>query len=299
MAAGEQASAASREMFLQLLAPVSEITRYKQIVIVRDGPLHFVPFEALESADGQALVDSVAVTYAPSASALVALMNKKHHLQSARVLAVGGVPYSESGPNQSAFLRGFSNRTFANLPGSVDEVKTAVAVAPDGQRRLLLGREATESAVKAHLPRFGYLHFAVHGVSDKINSERAALILLSDERAGEDGILQSSEIMHLKLTADVVTLSACETSVGTIHGHEGIENLSRAFLIAGARAVVSTLWQVDDQSSAYLMKRFYLHLAAKSPPTFALAEAKRDLRRAFGARATPYQWAGFVLEGGL
>ena len=164
----------------------------------------------------------------------------------------------------------------------------------------LLGPSATEAAFKAaRLTEYRVIHLAVHGFADSTFPDRAALVLLSDQSAGEDGFLQASEIARLRFDADLVVLSACDTAVGQLHGQEGTANLSRAFLMAGARTVVSTLWQVDDSSSLYLMKRFYAHLSANRSASSALTSAKRDMLRTFGTRATPYQWAGFTIEGAL
>ena len=130
-----------------------------------------------------------------------------------------------------------------------------------------------------------------------MNPDRAALILLSDPAAGEDGYLQASEVAQLRLKADLVVLSACDTSVGALQGQEGIANLSRAFLLAGARSVVSTLWPVEDDATLLLMKKFYGHLGAGQQAAEALATAKRDLLRTYGPRIRPRQWAGFIIEG--
>jgi CHAT domain-containing protein len=92
-------------------------------------------------------------------------------------------------------------------------------------------------------------------------------------------------------------LSACDTAVGPVQGEEGIAALSRAFLLAGAKAVVSTLWSIDDTYSLVLMKHFYKHLAAHEPAAYALTYAKRDTLRQFGRVAIPYYWAGFTFEG--
>jgi CHAT domain-containing protein len=123
------------------------------------------------------------------------------------------------------------------------------------------------------------------------------LILLSDTSAGDDGILEASEIVHLHTNADLVVLSACDTAVGRLQGEEGIANLSLAFQLAGAKAVVSTLWTIDDTTALYLMKRFYAHLAERNTIAWALTAAKRDMLRNYGAQAVPYYWASFKLEG--
>jgi|SRR5579884_758591 CHAT domain-containing protein len=130
-----------------------------------------------------------------------------------------------------------------------------------------------------------------------LHPERAALLLLSDPSSGDDGILEASQIVHLHSNADLVVLSACDTAVGRLQGEEGIANLSLAFQIAGAKAVVSTLWTIDDTTALYLMKRFYVHLTTGNTVASALTAAKRDMLKTYGARALPYYWASFKLEG--
>lgn len=287
----------ARKLYDALLLPITEATHHNVLVVVRDGPLHLVPFDAFRDARGRYVAESRSVTYAPSATALHLLARQKQRMETA-LLAVGGVPYSLSNVNKSGLVRGYERAGFANLPSSADEVRLAASTMHNVQHMLLIGNDATESALKrTDLERFGVIHLAVHAVADKIYPDRAALIVLSDAEAGEDGFLQASEVVQLRLKADLVVLSACETSVGALQGQEGVANLSRAFLLAGARSVISTLWQVDDDASLFLMKRFYSHLAYNKPPGRALTDAKRDMLRTFGSKALPHQWAGFTFEG--
>jgi CHAT domain-containing protein len=141
------------------------------------------------------------------------------------------------------------------------------------------------------------IHLAVHGVADPKYPERAALVLGPDAQNHDDGLLQAREITTLPLNADLVTLSACDTGVGKIQGEEGVESLERAFLIAGARTVVATLWSADDTFSAALLKSFYIHLANHEDKGSALRNAKIDMIRKFGQAAPPYYWAGFIMDG--
>jgi CHAT domain-containing protein len=90
---------------------------------------------------------------------------------------------------------------------------------------------------------------------------------------------------------------ATHYTVGPLQGQDGVANLSRAFLMAGAGSVISTLWEIDDSSSLFLMKRFYAHLTANQSAASALTAAKRDMLRTFGDKALPYQWAAFTIEG--
>jgi len=184
------------------------------------------------------------------------------------------------------------------LPGSKEEVLAAQAAFRDSADTVLTGLDATESAFKrSSLAQRAVIHMAVHGIADEKNPQRAALILLGDTRSNEDGILQANEIIPLQMNADLVVLSACDSAVGRLQGEEGIANLSRAFLLAGSRTVVSTLWSVDDTAALYLMKRFYAHLSESNPTADALTMAKRDVLRIYAGHAIPYYWASYKLEG--
>ena len=123
------------------------------------------------------------------------------------------------------------------------------------------------------------------------------MLFLSDPAQGDDGLLQAGEIVQLKLNTDLVILSACETAVGPLQGQEGVAALSRAFLLAGARNVVSTFWSIDDTVSLSLMDLFYKHLAARKSAAEALTAAKRDILQQYGRNVLPYFWAGFSFEG--
>ena len=137
----------------------------------------------------------------------------------------------------------------------------------------------------------------MHAIANETRPDRAALVLLSDPAHDEDGFLQASEIVQLPLNADLVVLSACDTAVGPLEGQEGVSTLSQAFLLAGSRTVVSTLWSVEDETTLYLMKAFYSELNRKKRVPDALAAAKRTMLKTYGAKAVPYYWAGFTVEG--
>jgi CHAT domain-containing protein len=280
-----------------LLDSIPEGQSKEQLVIIRDGQLHLVPFDALLDHDNHYLVESRIVVYSPSATSFLLLRTAaqpKHSEQT--VLAVGGVPYDRSNLTQSAVTRGYSSTALSNLPGSRDEALAAAAAFPSRSRTLLLGDSATESAFKKAI-NHRVIHLAVHAIANEARPERAALVLLSDPAHDEDGFLQASEIVQLPLNADLVVLSACDTAVGPLEGQEGIATLSRAFLMAGARTVVSTLWSVEDETTLYLMKTFYGELNHKKKVPDALAAAKRNMLNTFGAKAVPYYWAGFTVEG--
>jgi CHAT domain-containing protein len=185
---------------------------------------------------------------------------------------------------------------FRDLPSTRDEVSAASKAFEE--RRLLVGSHATEAAFKAQpLADFEIIHIAAHGIASPKFPDRAALVLRSDPKSGEDGLLQVREIRDLRLNADLVTLSACDTGVGALEGEEGIANLVRAFLFAGAKSVVASLWTANDPSTRTLMERFYRYIADGEDKGSALRHAQMDLIAEFGERALPFYWAGFSLVG--
>jgi CHAT domain-containing protein len=282
----ERADDEARHLYDVLLGGLPGLQGAKQFIIVRDGQLHLVPFDALVEPSGRYVVESRTVVYAPSATSFFLLRTAAKRKSSARgLLAVGGVPYQQTGTK------------LGDLPSSRDEALDAVAALPNPSNTLLLGNEATETALKQSVNR-RIIHLAVHAIANNTSPDQAALILLSDPQHGEDGSLYPSEIVQLPLDADLVVLSACDTAVGPVEGEEGISTLARAFLLAGARTVVSTLWTIDDDSTLYLMKVFYAELARKKSAPEALRVAKKSMLKKFGPRkAVPYYWAGFTVEG--
>jgi CHAT domain-containing protein len=290
----------ARSLYDALLRPIRETSQNGTFIIVPDGQLHLVPFDGFKDATGRYVVENRTVVYSPSANSFYFLTGQNHSQRDRRaLLAIGGVPYSRSPMNKTGLTRGFNRGGFADLPSSADEVRIAAAAFPREKADLLLGASATEAAFKAaSLNQYRIIHLAVHAFADSTFPDRAALVLLSDPAAVEDGFLQASEIAQMRFESDLVVLSACDTAVGPLQGQDGIANLSRAFLEAGARSVISTLWEIDDNSSLFLMKRFYAHLSANQSAATALTTAKRDMLRTLGSKALPYQWAGFTIEGG-
>src|SRR6266496_5168454 len=284
--AKERADSEARHLYDVLLGGIPGLKGAKQLIIVRDGQLHLVPFDALVEPSGGYVVESKRVVYAPSATSFFLLRTAAKRKSSAQgLLAVGGVPYQQSGTK------------LGDLPSSRDEAVEAATALPSLSNTLLIGKEATETAFKKSI-NHRIIHLAVHAITDTTSPDRASLILTSDPQHGEDGSLYPSEIVQLPLDADLVVLSACDTAVGPVEGEEGIATLARAFLLAGARTVVSTLWTIDDDSTLYLMKVFYAELGRKKSAPEALRLAKRSMLKKFGPRkAVPYYWAGFTLEG--
>src|SRR5205807_2307352 len=188
-------------------------------------------------------------------------------------------------------------RSFKNLPQTRAEVM-AVSKSMGDDSVVLLGSNATESAFKAQaLSEFKVIHLAVHALEDTEIPERAALVLGRGAHSHEDGLLQAREITALRLNAELVTLSACDTGVGALQGEAGVSTLEEAFLTAGARSVVASLWSADDTYTTALMTSFYRHLARNEDKAMALQSAKLDMLNQFGWEVGPFYWGAFVLTG--
>jgi CHAT domain-containing protein/predicted negative regulator of RcsB-dependent stress response len=300
------AGQASGELYTILLSQVLSKFPQSRLVISPDGVLNVLPFEGLQDANGAFVVQSKTISYVPSATVLWGLRAIGSVSPGPRpLLAVGDVDYrhvrvrraAQNHPLPSWILSGLanlSNTQLEPLAESRDEVLSIVRNSTN-DATVLLGSAATETAFKSQpLSDFRVIHLAVHAVPDPEYPYRAGLVLGAD--SGNDGLLQVREIIRLHLNADLVTLSGCETGVGASQGEAGMASLEQAFLMAGARATIGSLWRVEDQSTSSLMKEFYKHLAQHEDKAKALADAKRDLLQRFG-QLSPYYWAGFTLWG--
>jgi CHAT domain-containing protein len=186
------------------------------------------------------------------------------------------------------------------LPGTASEVKEIDALFESKQlkKALYLNSNANEELVKSGgLDKFALLHFATHGIVDEKNPELSRIFLQTDSKS-EDGNLFAGEIYNLKLNANLVTLSACQTGLGKISKGEGVIGLSRALIYAGAKNVMVSFWSVADESTALLMKSFYQNLLNDSTFDFSknLRQAKLGLMENDKYTA-PYYWAPFILIG--
>ena len=302
----------ARELYSVLLESVTKDIKARHLIVVPDGKLHLLPFDALIDRRGDYVLARNVVTYSPSATVLHLLRTQPENAATdVPLLAVGDVPYQDGGNLVAASggraktvpvgtTRGLYDLKGERLPplaGTAEEVRSIADIA--GPKAIvLMGLKATEAALRSQpLERIRVLHIAVHGISSSTSPERAALVLARGTKDENDGLLQAREISDMHLSADLVTLSACDTGAGRLVGQEGIVNLVRAFLFAGAKSVVASLWAADDVFTTSLMKRFYSNLAKGVDRAVALQKAKLELIEQFGDDAVPYYWAGFTLVG--
>ena len=306
--AAARVAAMSAELYRKLFSPLeTHLAGARKLVIVPDGTLLYLPFETLrrEGAADDYLVERFAISYAPSATALDVIQGAAKNVpdESRGITAFGDPAYPDA---KYAFVgSGASDAQpvgrleFTRLPYTRDEVRGIVSLFSSAERRTFYGAEAREERVKsADLGRPRYLHFAAHGVIDETHPMRSGIVLSAGPGSKEDGILQMSEVMRLKLNAELVTLSACRTGLGKVMRGEGMIGLTRAFQYAGADNVVVSLWNVNDIATAELMRAFYRNLTRGLPKDEALRQAK--LKLLHGRQRTwghPYFWAAFVLVG--
>ncbi len=311
--AGEAIEGPARRLYELLLSPLDQDIGGKQrVTIVPDGSLHQIPFETLLNSAGKPVLQSWTVGYVPSGSVLSLLRARPPaHGSRLPVLAVSASPTpASSRPEVSSLNSGGPGGPFGSvvrgvydidstelrpLPSANGEVRDIAEIL--GSRSVVL-INAKETQVKAEpLATFAVLHFAVHALTSTKFPERSTLILGSDEAHHEDGLLQAREILAMRLTADLVTLAACDGVSGKVAGQEGVASLARPFLVAGARSVVANLWSANDDFSRTLMKRFYTHLASGGDVGSSLRQAKMEMIKLFGDNATPYLWGGFIVMG--
>jgi len=309
----------SRKLAELLLAPVPLPPR-KHLLIVPDGPLQYLPFAALPVAeDGSESVPLIAqyeVSMLPSASALVALRKSvANRSQPDNVVAVFGDPVFELPgilPEKSDAIYGRRSRSLRvalqdlqgsqqipRLPGSRSEALAIQEIFGFAQTHLSLGYEANrEAIVGGSIARQRIIHFATHGIIDTRHPEMSGLLLSMFNKRGkyQDGYLRLSDVYNLKLSADLVVLSSCESALGKDLGSEGIIGLPRGFLHAGARRVIASLWKVDDEATVALMRSLYRRLQQGEQPAQALRGAQLDLLKD-KRLSDPYYWAAFVMEG--
>lgn len=253
-----------------------DITR---LVIVADGVLHRLPFDALLLAPGEYVVDRYATSIAPSSSVVATLWSRARRRDAARLLVFGDpalpLPRRDSvqPPYAEAILR---SGALERLPASRGEV---IAVSRNAPRSVVLtGVRASERALK-HTPtrEFRIVHFATHALVDDWSIARTSLVLAPGD--GEDGFVTPGELSRLDLDADIVVLSACRTAAGEIVGSEGLRGLTAPLLEAGARAIVATQWDVRDATAARLSGDLYRALRVGNPVIDAVRLVRLSARR--------------------
>ncbi len=313
-----------QQLFDLVMKPAASLVqKARKIIVIADGALQNLPFEALmlpePKGESKYLIQQAEIVYAPSATVLALLQaNVRAPVPRAKaaLLAFADPVFGKEGANAAPLskrgnadslaedfsLRGWyaeRGKALQRLPYTAMEADSIAQFFPANLKTIYRRQEATEENFKReNLPRYAFVHFATHGLLDQQHPSRSSLVLTLDSDPAEDGFVQISEIFNLRLAADLVVLSACESAGGKRLPGEGLLGMTRAFMYAGAPAVLGSLWSVNDRATAKLMARFYRYLHAGKNIGAALQQAKIDMiQDQVPSHRHPYYWAAFILMG--
>jgi CHAT domain-containing protein len=307
--ADEAYSAAAQGLSRMLLSPVAGRIANKRLLIVAEGMLQYLPFGALPDPEtGGPLLLSHEIVTAPSASVVAVLRQETAGRKPAdKTLAVLADPVFRADDSRiSSYrtsvrsgadpeLQDYARLRFSRL--EADEITRLSATG--GMFKALDFDASRETAMKPELGEYRIVHFATHSLLDNQRPELSGVVLSLVDRSGrpQNGFLRLYDIYNLRLNADLVVLSACQTALGQDIKGEGLIGLTRGFLYAGAPRVLATLWEIDDRVTAEAMKKFYEGMLGRAErPAEALRAAQIALWKSRGLEA-PYYWAAFNLEG--
>ena len=281
----ETGDSAGQELYDSLVGPAAnQIPRGSHVVVIPDGSLYQLNFETLLAGQPRHYwIDDVTVSEANSLILLAASIRQKPAEERKNLLLIGD-PVS-------------ANSEFPELQGAQVEMAEIEKYFPASDRVVISGASATpEAYAGAHPGEFTFLHFVAHGTASRLSPLDSSVIL---SRQGDAYKLYARDIVKQPLRAELVTISACYGAGERTYSGEGLVGLAWAFLRAGAREVISALWEVDDNSTARLMKHLYAELSKGVPPDSALRDAKLALLHSGSVYQKPFYWAPFVIDRGL
>ena len=276
---------ALRELYDVVIAPISHLIKDEELIIVPDGSSFLIPYAALLDQNSRYLSETMRIRLSPSLTSLRLLSEcpEERHCTDGALLV--GNPWIETVPP-------FKGKKRQQLPGAEEEVKMIgeiLNVEP------LIGKNATKEQVLSRLNSVSLVHIAAHG-----SAERGE-ILLSPNLGGsepleeKDFLLTMTDVLNAELDAKLVVLSCCHSGRGKIKA-EGVVGIARAFLGAGARSVIASLWAIDDEATLTFMRHFYEHLVKGQSASKSLHEAMKMMRESNDFNAVMY-WAPFMLIG--
>jgi CHAT domain-containing protein/uncharacterized protein HemY len=301
-----------QQLYDQLMKPAErQLAGVTRLVVVPDGPLWDLPFQALYRGRNGYLLEGYAISYAPSLSVLremdrSVLKSRLSHRRSSAdaasanaqpvLLALGNPRLNSDKPAGGVPL---GDEPLDPLPNAEREVNTLGKLYGSKRSMVLTGEKATEEELKAEAGKYLLLHLATHAILDDRNPMYSRIMLSSPgKQAKEDGQLEAWELMNLDLKAEMVVLSACQTSRGRLGAGEGMIGMSWALFVAGSPTVIVSQWKVDSARTTDLMLEFHRNLLRRKPAVNK-AEALRAaaLKLLHSQYNHPAYWAGFVIIG--
>lgn len=321
---------ATRALSQLVIAPVTAELNKTRVIVVADGPLHYIPFQILTPAvnSDQPLVATTEIINTPSASILGQLRQEAVRKKPpTKVLAAFGDPVFASNYAQRKESDGDEyiaasqppkderwQQSLRDIGADVDSLNPteirglffakyellSLRNVAGSQTFLATGFDATPEKLKnTDLSEYAILHFATHGILNPRRPQNSGLFLSTVTRAGQpqNGFVGLEDIYGLRAPVSLVVLSACQTGLGKDVRGEGLIGLTRGFMYAGATSVVSSLWKVEDEVTAELMKHFYTNMLDRGmPPAAALRAAQNSIREQ-PQWSSPYYWAAFTFQG--
>jgi CHAT domain-containing protein/Tfp pilus assembly protein PilF len=297
---------AAYALYRDLLLPVTAVSQDKKLIIVPDSEIGYLSFDMLLNAPADTtsmdfrklsfLIKDYVISYSTSATLQFSMLEKKDKRAARNLLALAPDYNNLTDLNKNGFTDESGNTVYLMpIPGVEEEIK-GIRKAIGG--KTLMGPRATERAFKKEASRYNILHFAMHTLINNEEPMLSKLVFYQDNDSIEDGMLNTYELFGMNLNARLAVLSACNTGSGRLIEGEGIMNLARGFIYAGVPSIVMTLWSVEDQTSATIVKKFYRYLDNGEPKDEALRKAKLDLLdEGDMLHAHPYYWAAYVSIG--
>lgn len=311
----EKANALYKKMahffYQKLIQPIQPHLRdIENLIVIPDGVLGHIPFEALliEPA-GQSkatnwtelhyLIDQLHISYSYSAALLLEGLEENVKKDNNGQIAAYAASYTGITPSEISSRSPEIKEMRGNLiPLEAVEQEVRALEKLFGFGHFLYGKEANEKQFKSTAENYAIIHLAMHGLLTPEEPMNSSLAFTEDGGTTEDNFLAAYEIANLRLNADLVVLSACETGYGKFQQGEGIMSLARSFMYAGAPSLIVSLWQVNDNSTAIIMKSFYENLIEGMPKDKALSNAKETyIKTTKGVIGHPAFWSPFIQLG--
>ncbi|MBW4593283.1 MAG: tetratricopeptide repeat protein [Brasilonema angustatum HA4187-MV1] len=281
-----------KQMYKLLIQPIAAelpTNPDSRVIFIPHESLFLVPFAALQDENEKFLIEKHTILIAPSVQVLELTHQKRLKLQQAAqknsALIVGNPTMPKVAPKI-----GESAEQLKSLPYAETEAKN---IAELFKTQPLVGKQATKAAVQQQMVKARIIHLATHGLLDNIDEPGIPGVVALAPDGNDDGLLTANDVLKLKLNAELVVLSACDTGWGRITG-DGVIGLPRAFITAGTPSIVASLWQVPDESTAFLMPEFYRQLRNNRDKARALRQAMLETRKKY---PNPSDWAAFIFIG--
>ncbi len=276
-----------KQLHKLLIEPIADLLPNNpkdRVTFIPQESLFLVPFPALQDVNGKYLIEKHTILTAPSIQILDLTHQQRQRVSGKDALVMGN-------PTMPSYAKpGEKPTQLQDLPNSLKE---ASAIAPLLHTTAITGSLATKATIVQKMKSARFIHLATHGILDDIKGlgVPGAIALAPDGQ--DDGLLRADEILDLKLTAELVVLSACNTGRGKITG-DGVIGLSRSLISAGVPSVIVSLWSVPDDYTSLLMTEFYQNLLTKPDKAAALRQAMLTTMK---QRSHPQYWAAFTLIG--